>query len=68
MFLQETQDPSAALWLDEIQDTILKANQDTQEALHCKRNISFSKYCQAVARPLAVLVTQFGNFFLLRVQ
>lgn len=36
MFLQETQDPSAALWLDEIQDAILKANQDTQEALQCK--------------------------------
>uniref|UniRef100_A0A8C4NU39 IQ motif containing GTPase activating protein 1 n=1 Tax=Dicentrarchus labrax TaxID=13489 RepID=A0A8C4NU39_DICLA len=29
----ETQDPSAVLWLDEIQDAILKANQDTQEAL-----------------------------------
>lgn len=37
MFLQETQDPSAALWLDEIQDTILKANQDTQEASQCER-------------------------------
>lgn len=36
MSLQETEDPSAALWLDEIQDTILKANQDTQEALQCK--------------------------------
>uniref|UniRef100_A0A3Q1G5K6 IQ motif containing GTPase activating protein 1 n=1 Tax=Acanthochromis polyacanthus TaxID=80966 RepID=A0A3Q1G5K6_9TELE len=29
----ETQDPSAVLWLDEIQDAILKANQDTREAL-----------------------------------
>ncbi|XP_028332645.1 ras GTPase-activating-like protein IQGAP1 isoform X1 [Gouania willdenowi] len=28
----ETQDSSAVLWLDEIQDSILKANQDTQEA------------------------------------
>lgn len=36
MSLQETEDPSAALWLDEIQDAILKANQDTQEALQCK--------------------------------
>lgn len=36
MSLQETDDPSAALWLDEIQDAILKANQDTQEALQCK--------------------------------
>uniref|UniRef100_A0A8C4HVW7 IQ motif containing GTPase activating protein 1 n=1 Tax=Dicentrarchus labrax TaxID=13489 RepID=A0A8C4HVW7_DICLA len=33
----ETQDPSAVLWLDEIQDAILKANQDTQEALQCKK-------------------------------
>lgn len=33
---QETQDPSAVLWLDEIQDAILRANQDTQEALLCK--------------------------------
>lgn len=34
--IQETQDPSAVLWLDEIQDAILRANQDTQEALLCK--------------------------------
>lgn len=33
---QETQDPSAVLWLDEIQDAILRANQDTQEAIQCK--------------------------------
>lgn len=33
---QETQDPSAVLWLDEIQDAILRANQDTREALQCK--------------------------------
>uniref|UniRef100_A0A4W6C9B7 IQ motif containing GTPase activating protein 1 n=1 Tax=Lates calcarifer TaxID=8187 RepID=A0A4W6C9B7_LATCA len=32
----ETQDPSAVLWLDEIQDAILRANQDTQEAIQCK--------------------------------
>uniref|UniRef100_A0A8C2Z9I7 IQ motif containing GTPase activating protein 1 n=1 Tax=Cyclopterus lumpus TaxID=8103 RepID=A0A8C2Z9I7_CYCLU len=31
----ETQDPSAVLWLDEIQDAVLGANQDTQEALQC---------------------------------
>lgn len=36
MLIQETQDPSAVLWLDEIQDAILKANQDTKEALQCK--------------------------------
>uniref|UniRef100_A0A8D0A3G0 IQ motif containing GTPase activating protein 1 n=1 Tax=Sander lucioperca TaxID=283035 RepID=A0A8D0A3G0_SANLU len=35
----ETQDPSAVLWLDEIQDSILKANQDTQEALQFSRSI-----------------------------
>lgn len=35
MSFQETQDPSAVLWLDEIQDAILRANQDTQEALLC---------------------------------
>ncbi|KAL2088303.1 hypothetical protein ACEWY4_015202 [Coilia grayii] len=38
----ETQDPSAVLWLDEIQDAILKANQETQEALQ------FSKAIQAI--------------------
>ncbi|XP_063325655.1 ras GTPase-activating-like protein IQGAP1 [Pelmatolapia mariae] len=38
----ETQDPSAVLWLDEIQDAILKANQDTKEALQ------FSQAIQAV--------------------
>ncbi|KAK0155489.1 Ras GTPase-activating-like protein IQGAP1 [Merluccius polli] len=38
----ETQDPSAVLWLDEIQDAILMANKDTQEALQ------FSKAIQAV--------------------
>uniref|UniRef100_A0AAY4DV05 IQ motif containing GTPase activating protein 1 n=1 Tax=Denticeps clupeoides TaxID=299321 RepID=A0AAY4DV05_9TELE len=32
----ETCDPSAVLWLDEIQDTIFGANQETQEALQCK--------------------------------
>uniref|UniRef100_A0A6Q2YP45 IQ motif containing GTPase activating protein 1 n=1 Tax=Esox lucius TaxID=8010 RepID=A0A6Q2YP45_ESOLU len=32
----ETQDPSAVLWLDEIQDAILTSNKDTQEALQCK--------------------------------
>uniref|UniRef100_A0A672HRH8 IQ motif containing GTPase activating protein 1 n=1 Tax=Salarias fasciatus TaxID=181472 RepID=A0A672HRH8_SALFA len=29
----ETQDPSAVLWLDEIQDAISKANQDTRESI-----------------------------------
>lgn len=48
MFLQETQDPSAALWLDEIQDSILKANQDTQEALHCKRKHNAHLICTSV--------------------
>ncbi|KAF3686218.1 Ras GTPase-activating-like protein IQGAP1 p195 [Channa argus] len=38
----ETKDPSAVLWLDEIQDSILKANQDTQEALQ------FSQAIQAI--------------------
>ncbi|KAM9766181.1 ras GTPase-activating-like protein IQGAP1 isoform 2-T2 [Menidia menidia] len=38
----ETQDPSAVLWLDEIQDAILRANQDTQEALQ------FSQAIQAI--------------------
>uniref|UniRef100_A0A3B3WN78 IQ motif containing GTPase activating protein 1 n=1 Tax=Poecilia mexicana TaxID=48701 RepID=A0A3B3WN78_9TELE len=30
---EKAHDPSAVLWLDEIQDAILKANQDTKEAL-----------------------------------
>uniref|UniRef100_A0A7N5ZYY0 IQ motif containing GTPase activating protein 1 n=1 Tax=Anabas testudineus TaxID=64144 RepID=A0A7N5ZYY0_ANATE len=34
--VRHTFDPSAVLWLDEIQDAILMANQDTQEALQCK--------------------------------
>ncbi|XP_056135210.1 ras GTPase-activating-like protein IQGAP1 isoform X2 [Lampris incognitus] len=38
----ETQDPSAVLWLDEIQDAILMANKDTQEALQ------FSQAIQAI--------------------
>ncbi|XP_059927337.1 ras GTPase-activating-like protein IQGAP1 [Gadus macrocephalus] len=38
----ETQDPSAVLWLDEIQDAILNANKDSQEALQ------FSKAIQAI--------------------
>ncbi|KAM3625760.1 uncharacterized protein V6R79_017223 [Siganus canaliculatus] len=38
----ETQDPSAVLWLDEIQGAILKANQDTQDALQ------FSQAIQAI--------------------
>uniref|UniRef100_A0AAQ5XTH9 IQ motif containing GTPase activating protein 1 n=1 Tax=Amphiprion ocellaris TaxID=80972 RepID=A0AAQ5XTH9_AMPOC len=32
-------DPSAVLWLDEIQDAILKANQDTREALQFSQSI-----------------------------
>ncbi|XP_031704350.1 ras GTPase-activating-like protein IQGAP1 [Anarrhichthys ocellatus] len=35
----ETQDPSAVLWLDEIQDAVLRANQDTQEALQFSQSI-----------------------------
>uniref|UniRef100_A0A673C0J9 IQ motif containing GTPase activating protein 1 n=1 Tax=Sphaeramia orbicularis TaxID=375764 RepID=A0A673C0J9_9TELE len=35
----ETQDPSAVLWLDEIQDAILRANQDTKEALQFSQSI-----------------------------
>uniref|UniRef100_A0A3P8VPK8 IQ motif containing GTPase activating protein 1 n=1 Tax=Cynoglossus semilaevis TaxID=244447 RepID=A0A3P8VPK8_CYNSE len=35
----ETQDPSAVLWLDEIQDAILKANQDTREAFQFAQSI-----------------------------
>ncbi|XP_032416791.1 ras GTPase-activating-like protein IQGAP1 [Xiphophorus hellerii] len=35
----ETQDPSAVLWLDEIQDAILKANQDTKEAMLFSQSI-----------------------------
>lgn len=42
MFIQETQDPSAVLWLDEIQDAILKANQDTKEALQCKNTYIYA--------------------------
>uniref|UniRef100_A0AAR2LEJ1 IQ motif containing GTPase activating protein 1 n=1 Tax=Pygocentrus nattereri TaxID=42514 RepID=A0AAR2LEJ1_PYGNA len=32
----ETRDPSAVLWLDEIQEAILRANKDTEEAIQCK--------------------------------
>uniref|UniRef100_A0A1A8GRW6 IQ motif containing GTPase activating protein 1 n=1 Tax=Nothobranchius korthausae TaxID=1143690 RepID=A0A1A8GRW6_9TELE len=35
----ETQDPSAVLWLDEIQDAILRANQDTRDALQFSQSI-----------------------------
>uniref|UniRef100_A0A8B9HCQ5 IQ motif containing GTPase activating protein 1 n=1 Tax=Astyanax mexicanus TaxID=7994 RepID=A0A8B9HCQ5_ASTMX len=39
----ETRDPSAVLWLDEIQEAILRANKDTEEALQCKSALnSFS--------------------------
>ncbi|XP_030620929.1 ras GTPase-activating-like protein IQGAP1 [Chanos chanos] len=38
----ETQDPSAVLWLDEIQDTIFASNKDTEEA------IQFSQSIQAI--------------------
>ncbi|KAM3877187.1 ras GTPase-activating-like protein IQGAP1 [Diretmus argenteus] len=38
----ETQDPSAVLWLDEIQDAILTANKDSQDALQ------FSQAIQAI--------------------
>uniref|UniRef100_A0A673KDE1 Ras GTPase-activating-like protein IQGAP1 n=1 Tax=Sinocyclocheilus rhinocerous TaxID=307959 RepID=A0A673KDE1_9TELE len=32
----ECGDPSAVLWLDEIQDAILRANKDSEDALQCK--------------------------------
>ncbi|XP_061671734.1 ras GTPase-activating-like protein IQGAP1 [Syngnathoides biaculeatus] len=35
----ETEDPSAVLWLDEIQDAILQANQDTKDALLFSQSI-----------------------------
>ncbi|KAB5525981.1 hypothetical protein PHYPO_G00146450 [Pangasianodon hypophthalmus] len=38
----ETQDPSAVLWLDEIQEAIFQANKDTEEALQ------FSQAIQAI--------------------
>ncbi|KAJ8247480.1 hypothetical protein GJAV_G00246910 [Gymnothorax javanicus] len=38
----ETQDPSAVLWLDEIQDTVLNSNKDTKESLQ------FSQAMQAI--------------------
>uniref|UniRef100_A0A671W7K7 IQ motif containing GTPase activating protein 1 n=1 Tax=Sparus aurata TaxID=8175 RepID=A0A671W7K7_SPAAU len=37
--VRDTQDPSAVLWLDEIQDAILRANQDTKEALQFSQSI-----------------------------
>uniref|UniRef100_A0A674EQ92 IQ motif containing GTPase activating protein 1 n=1 Tax=Salmo trutta TaxID=8032 RepID=A0A674EQ92_SALTR len=43
----ETQDPSAVLWLDEIQNAILMSNKDTQEALQCK---NISQAIQAINR------------------
>uniref|UniRef100_A0A3Q2CCY8 IQ motif containing GTPase activating protein 1 n=1 Tax=Cyprinodon variegatus TaxID=28743 RepID=A0A3Q2CCY8_CYPVA len=39
---EKAHDPSAVLWLDEIQDAILKANQDTKEALQCKETRSYA--------------------------
>ncbi|CAG00272.1 unnamed protein product [Tetraodon nigroviridis] len=51
----ETQDPSAALWLDEIQDTILKANQDTQEALNFSRSIQTINEAVDVGDPVQTL-------------
>ncbi|XP_041645206.1 ras GTPase-activating-like protein IQGAP1 isoform X2 [Cheilinus undulatus] len=35
----ETNDPSAVLWLDEIQNAILRANQETQEAMQFSQSI-----------------------------
>uniref|UniRef100_A0AAY4DR17 IQ motif containing GTPase activating protein 1 n=1 Tax=Denticeps clupeoides TaxID=299321 RepID=A0AAY4DR17_9TELE len=43
----ETCDPSAVLWLDEIQDTIFGANQETQEALQFS-SLSVSQAIQAI--------------------
>uniref|UniRef100_A0A8K9X307 IQ motif containing GTPase activating protein 1 n=1 Tax=Oncorhynchus mykiss TaxID=8022 RepID=A0A8K9X307_ONCMY len=40
----ETEDPSAVLWLDEIQNAVLMSNKDTQEALQ------FSQAIQAINR------------------
>lgn len=40
--LQDTQDETAVLWLDEIQDGIQKANKDTEESQRCKY---CGKYC-----------------------
>ncbi len=37
--VQECGDPSAVLWLDEIQDAILRANKDSEDALQCKDRI-----------------------------
>jgi len=34
--LQDTQDETAVLWLDEIQDGIHRANKDTEESERCK--------------------------------
>uniref|UniRef100_A0A3B4F1R6 IQ motif containing GTPase activating protein 1 n=1 Tax=Pundamilia nyererei TaxID=303518 RepID=A0A3B4F1R6_9CICH len=39
---EKAHDPSAVLWLDEIQDAILKANQDTKEALQCKNTYIYA--------------------------
>uniref|UniRef100_A0A8C2Z9B1 IQ motif containing GTPase activating protein 1 n=1 Tax=Cyclopterus lumpus TaxID=8103 RepID=A0A8C2Z9B1_CYCLU len=38
---EKAHDPSAVLWLDEIQDAVLGANQDTQEALQCNAHFLF---------------------------
>uniref|UniRef100_A0A672LNV1 Ras GTPase-activating-like protein IQGAP1 n=1 Tax=Sinocyclocheilus grahami TaxID=75366 RepID=A0A672LNV1_SINGR len=35
-YVWECGDPSAVLWLDEIQDAILRANKDSEDALQCK--------------------------------
>uniref|UniRef100_A0A674P519 IQ motif containing GTPase activating protein 1 n=1 Tax=Takifugu rubripes TaxID=31033 RepID=A0A674P519_TAKRU len=51
----ETEDPSAALWLDEIQDAILKANQDTQEALQFSRAIQTINEAVNVGEPVQTL-------------
>uniref|UniRef100_A0A672HTJ4 IQ motif containing GTPase activating protein 1 n=1 Tax=Salarias fasciatus TaxID=181472 RepID=A0A672HTJ4_SALFA len=51
----ETQDPSAVLWLDEIQDAISKANQDTREALLCKSTDNYAVDTRDAAQTLAAL-------------
>uniref|UniRef100_A0A8C7LDC7 IQ motif containing GTPase activating protein 1 n=1 Tax=Oncorhynchus kisutch TaxID=8019 RepID=A0A8C7LDC7_ONCKI len=46
----ETEDPSAVLWLDEIQNAVLMSNKDTQEALHLPVSSSVSQAIQAINR------------------
>lgn len=46
--LQDTQDETAVLWLDEIQEGIHRANKDTEESERCK-------YCCTIPQLIPII-------------